>query len=353
LVPTQEAPVRRIGTLGLIAYHDVRTIESVSPTRLRLVLHQITAALAAGRDPMAEPWLAPIGYDPGRPLAQRLARLSLLNLSDPVKAQLVADPLFNALLASPAGLLVVGRNLINYIRGQLADGGAVLNQTDQSGLGPLRQSRTIGQLVRSRIEWAAAEFDAIAADVRALLDAPAPDPREARIELRRLTLRWSEAMQKLAAVASLNLTDDGRPDIPVLTRRLLPDAWKVNAVLSAPMALDRTGAAPRASTSTTNWSRSTQLSSRVRPPNRPLAPTLNDASHLGCDSPSVLLESSLRSPAVGHQRPVASRLRFLAWRKLPQSTQRRWPPGWSARVPPPRPRAWTYCWCLRGRTCGT
>ncbi len=276
LVPAREAPVRRAGALSLVSHHDLRTIVPVAAGPLQVTLHRIAAALGRGKNPLDEAPLAGIGYHPQQPLAQRLARLALLNLSQGARDQLAADPLFTALLASPllaealfaasgaeqqfflntcaaaainqevlervptiAGLLSVGRRVVELIEAEHARGGPALALPDRGDLGRLRRGRTIGQTLRSRIDRATTEFNAITAHAHALLAQPTPDPAAARQRLQQLTLRWSKAMQKLSGVVSPGQTDAGLSDVPVLTRMLIPGAWTASTWLAAPLGLDR------------------------------------------------------------------------------------------------------------------
>ncbi len=313
LVPSRETPVRRPGRRR---YHDVRVIESVSPIRLRSVLTQLAVELVGGRDPMAEPGLASIGYRPGQPAAERLARLALLNLGDQVRARVATDPLFGALLASPlltealfaasgaeeqfflntctvaavdqillaqvptiAGLLIAGRNLVAWVQDRVTGGTGALHLPDRTGLGPLRRPRTIGELAQARIRQATAEFNAIGAAVTTLLATPGLDSRTGGQQLRALTERWSRVMQKLGGVVMLGQTD-GQPDIPVLTRRIVRDTWELSLVLAGPTGVDRyrrraTGIRPHDYLIPIN----SQLAARALEPARSLAPRLASADH--------------------------------------------------------------------------
>ena len=253
---------------------EPQLVEIVSANRLVDLLRQISGALASGRDPLGV--LAGTGYRADEPLGARLARLALLNLTEPARTRLADDPLFNELLGSAlldealfaasgaealffvntgvvaavdqvllarvptiAGLLVAGRELVSWLEGQVAQLSAgVLELPDRSGPWRLHRARTVGELVRWRIERARAEFDAIASQARAVL--ALRDRGAAGEPLQALTRRWSEAMHKLAGVAAVG-GDSGSPQVPVLTRRLVPDLPWLSRMLAAPLQVDRSG----------------------------------------------------------------------------------------------------------------
>ncbi len=259
---------------SLVPVRWPRAVELVSANRLVDLLRQISGALASGRDPLDV--LAGAGYRADEPLGARLARLALLNLTEPARRRLANDRLFNEFLRSAllgealfaasgaealffvntgvvaavdqvllgrvptiAGLLAVGRELVDWLEGQVAllPACGVLELPDRSGLGPLRQTRTIDDLVRSRIRRARAEFDDIAAKAAAILT----DREQVGRRLRELTRQWSEAMHKLGGVAALG-GDDGSPQVPVLTRRPVRDLPWLSRMLAAPLQeLDRSG----------------------------------------------------------------------------------------------------------------
>ena len=258
------------GAVLAVVVNDLLLMASLVPVRagraaglvnagwLGYLLEQIGEALAPGGDSLADPLevvLAGTGYRADDRLGKRLARLALLNLTEGVREQVAADPLFGLLLDSPllgealfgaggapeqffrntgavaavdrvlagrvptiAGLLVVGRNVEAWLRdraGQLPAGGGVLGEADQAGLGPLRAPRTIGELVQSRIAEAADQLADIEADAAAVLGLGNREVAGAR--LRVLTARWARAMHKLGGVAAV-AGESGSPQVPVLTR---------------------------------------------------------------------------------------------------------------------------------------
>jgi hypothetical protein len=240
LVPVWRTPAHQAASPGQAAREGLRPAGLISPHRLAYLLRGISEGLAGGRDPLAAPVLAGASYQADAPLAVRLARLALLNLSESARQRLAADPLFGRLLNSRllgdalsaasgaeeqffsdtgpvaavdqvllsrmptiAGLLMVGRDLVSGLQGQAAGGGGLLQAT--------------------------VEFAAIAAEADAVLDAQALDPGEAGERLRELTPRWAEAMRTLDEAAppgpgraiGIDLDDDLAPvnvqlDWPVL-----------------------------------------------------------------------------------------------------------------------------------------
>ena len=253
---------------------EARAGELVSANMLAELLRQVSGAVETGRDPVGV--LAGTGYRADEPLGARLARLALLNLAEPARTLLAGDPLFTRLLGSDllgealfaatgeelffvntgvvaavdqvllarvptiAGLLVAGRDLVSRLEGQAAQLPAgVLELPDRSGVWRLHQARTVGELVRWRLEQARARFEVIAAEVQEVLDLG--DRAVAGKRLRALTRRWSEAMHKLGGVAAAG-GDSGSPQVPVLTKRLFLDMPRLSLLLAAPLQVaDRPG----------------------------------------------------------------------------------------------------------------
>ena len=173
------------------------------------LLAAVADDVQAGRDPMEQgsvSGLAEIGYARRQPLAQRLARLALLNLSSDMRRSLCVDGLFDTLLHSDllveamragggvdqavflqtgrvvavnqvvraqvptiAGLLVVGRQLTEVIQQLLVDlqGTPMLKRVDRRGFP--RSRRTYPQLVEQYLARAERRFTEIESGVEAVL----------------------------------------------------------------------------------------------------------------------------------------------------------------------------------------
>ena len=279
LVPVWETQARGAGTPGVAARPGAGAVELVSPRVLVEVLREVSQGLDEGRGPLAGPLLAGTGYRAGDPLAVRLARLGLVNLRGPVRAKVAADPLFGLLLGSPllgeallaaggaqeqffvntgavvavdqvlagrvptiAGLLVAGREVAGWLEARVAEvpaGGGVLERRDRAGLGPARPGRSVGELVRWRAGRARAEFDAIAAEVLAVLDL-AGEGGAAAGRLAVLVRRWGRVMEKLGGVLAV-AGGSAAARVPVLTRRLGRDGSRVSGMLPVAQRLDRPG----------------------------------------------------------------------------------------------------------------
>ena len=215
----------------------------VSPRRLASMLREISDELAADRDPLAAPALAGTGYQADEPLAVRLARLALVNLSNPARTRLAGDPLFQRMLTSPllgAALFAASGTDEQFLA--CADGSAAADQVLLARVptiaGLLLAGRERMKRLRGRegvgggaLAEAAAEFAAIATAAETVLDEPGDDPGAASGRLGMLTLRWAEAMRKLEAGAP----ESGRPGARVTGADVDDQLAAVNRQLTWPL----------------------------------------------------------------------------------------------------------------------
>ncbi|HVQ94598.1 MAG TPA: hypothetical protein VMU51_26415 [Mycobacteriales bacterium] len=255
-----DAPPR---TRLLSALHDLITSSSLRPTQtaddghrtvqvvpldvLDRALVHIRHDLDAGRDPFVGV-LAHLGYEPTQPLAERLARLSLLNLTPDARAALMqrpvdrvfASPLLPLMMLAVNGtdgrqylntggaaainqnvrsraatipaLLLTGRSLADQIERQLDD----MVSARHPALGePDRPGRTLRDLVRDAVAEARREFNRIESGMVSLLDdAPRLQTTARWRSLARLVSQWDDAMQGLSTVVD---PTNGISGIPIAT----------------------------------------------------------------------------------------------------------------------------------------
>ncbi len=267
-VPTRTRRVKVRNNLIPSHRHDLRELTTLTPRRAAQVLARLETELRLGQSPPGT--LASIEYDSRQPMAQRSARLALLNLWPQARAELLSDPLFRQLLDHPqllwearfaavgaeeqyflstcvpatvnqhlrsqaptiAGLLLIGRALAQTINNQLAAANnPLLERFDR-----LRDRRTVRELIVSRVRDAQQQFDELEITAHALLIDSRSLP-QAQLTLRQLTLRWSRTMQKLSPLLLAGVKE--LRSVAVLTPKLISDQWVLSTFVSPQALLDR------------------------------------------------------------------------------------------------------------------
>ena len=227
-----------------------RTVPVVSGARLVQVLRDVADDLTAGRDPMvagkgSRSPLAVIGDDQSRPVAERLARLALLNLDPAVAAGVARNEMFGRLLGSgladealyatsgveqPLALQTKSlapvsravRGQVPTIIGLVAVGQRMVDEI-AARLGHHESARE--SVVSARHEFTRIEAGAREVVERFEVDG---DRKAARRALDALTTRWRVATLKLPADVSavLSATDCARAAETALASPLL-SGWVV------------------------------------------------------------------------------------------------------------------------------
>ncbi|WP_447002022.1 toxin glutamine deamidase domain-containing protein [Saccharothrix isguenensis] len=268
LVPSRERAVPDNSRLRLGDVRERVVVQPITVDRLRQVLVDISVNLDRGVDPFHADGstVEGIRFDPAESTPQRFARLGLVDLNAEGRAAVQDDALFQLLLDNPAalvdslfgatghdeqhfmntcaaaavntvlrgkvpttaGLLVVGRGVVERVLEELHSA-----PPDELAARDRTFGRTVGDMVRTRIDDANRQFDSIESRARELATANHSDP-SARREWANLTKQWGRTMQKLAAVLDLK---NGQP--PVLTRKVIPGAWELSIPLLLPVGLDR------------------------------------------------------------------------------------------------------------------
>ncbi|MFI0467239.1 hypothetical protein ACH347_24445 [Saccharopolyspora sp. 5N102] len=271
LVPVRESASGSLAGLDHAAVQRRSAVRVLTPNRTESVLVEIAKSLKSWIDPFDAAWsaLEHSGYRPDDGLPQRLIQLSLVNLTPQARLQLRGDALFQRLLSredalvesmfasgghdeqrflatclasvantevlgkvpTTAGLLLVGRNLVDQVRALIdnppAKWAGVLDERDQIF------GRTIHELVSDRLAEATEAFDDIERRASELIDSGNRNP-DAWAEL---SQRWGRTMQKLSVVVD---PSQGPDSIPVLTNKLIGGHWGWSAGVSALlMVLDR------------------------------------------------------------------------------------------------------------------
>ncbi|MEV0084490.1 hypothetical protein [Saccharopolyspora sp. NPDC050642] len=271
LVPVRESAPGSLAGVDHAAVHQRSAVRVLTPNRLTAVLVEIAKNLKSWSDPFDAAWstLEHSGYRPDDGLPQRLAQLSLVNLTPQARLRLRGDVLFQRLLSSEdalvesmfasgghdeqrflatclasvanmevlgkvpttAGLLLVGRNLADEVRALIdnppAQWAQVLDERDQIF------GRTIRELVSDRLDEAAEVFDDIERRASELIDSDTRNP-DAWAEL---SQQWGRTMQKLSVVVD---PSQGPDSTPVLTTKLISGHWGWSAGISALlMVIDR------------------------------------------------------------------------------------------------------------------
>jgi hypothetical protein len=260
LVPAQEERHRQKRTFGATAVYDRRAVEVMSLDRLIALLQDVSLAAGLKGDVFTDAdSVKGIRYKKADTLAARMATLSLVNMKQAARQGLQDDPFFQALLKSPAlgdfmmassgadeqvflntcatsavsqqvlgqvttlaGLLLVGRNIADRVEAQAQGEGANLDQTERKRF---KEKRTIRDLATTRVAEARAEFRAVQTEAQDI----ATSGRHDVGALKALTKRWSRQVQKLAGVIDLS---GGTSSVPVLSKKVVPDAWMASAALS-------------------------------------------------------------------------------------------------------------------------
>ncbi len=252
----------------------------VSGARLAPVLRAVADDLAAGRDPMvasegSRSPLAVIRYDPSRPVAERLARLALLNLDRAVASDVARNDVFDRLLGcglaaeallaaggaeqrmflrttgvaavnqlvraqtpTIAGLVSVGRGFIAELETRLdalaQAGHPVLGRIERRGWP--RARRTVDQMARTYLWSAKKKLSAIEAAAQTVVTRfeQDGDRAAARGALGELTRRWSAATQKLSVLSVLHerAPASALNGLAVLRRQLFPQAPGVSRAMA-------------------------------------------------------------------------------------------------------------------------
>ncbi|MDG4765065.1 hypothetical protein O7632_13290 [Solwaraspora sp. WMMD406] len=233
LLAVTAVPTRR--SQPTVGDHDnLDEIVSLTPPRATEVLNDLAMEVAfPDITPGRAGILESIGYDSRQPLAQRLARLALLNLHPDSRSQLARDGLFLDMLNSPllwearyagvvgtaqpaldpvlavhdaqvrtqmptiASVVWLGRSVTETVEARLSNVHATLASN-----GPDRQP------VERWVVQARTTFDEIENDVRALISDP-PEGGEAQARLEALTERWSQTMQAMPLPLHADDDSDG------------------------------------------------------------------------------------------------------------------------------------------------
>ncbi|TWP43189.1 hypothetical protein FKR81_42820 [Lentzea tibetensis] len=271
LVPSREQDFRDNSKLSFGSVRDRKTVQPLSVDKLQQVLSDIAVNVMAGRDPfdVAGSTVQGIDYRPDLPLPQKMALLGLTNLTADARGALQNDELFQTLLRNPtaltdslfgatghdeqrfmstcvaaatntevrgkvptvAGLLMVGNGVIERVEQQLDTTPIELLGKKDRPFG-----RTIREMAQKRVDDAKTVFQQIKTKAKALAEADVSTPA-VREQWAELSTQWGRTMQKLAAVTTLNPAD-GHP-LPVLTKKVLPGAWKLSVPAALPLAFDR------------------------------------------------------------------------------------------------------------------
>lgn len=258
LVPAREERHRQRRTFGATSVYARRAIEVMSVNKLIALLRDVSVAATVDEDVFTgADSLKGIRYRAADSLAARMAKLSLVNMKEAARRQLEDDEFFQALVASPAlsdvlmassgadeqqflntcaasavnqqvlgqvstlaGLLLVGRTIADRVEGRAHGAGA--QQTERKMFG---KKRTMQELAVKRVTEARREFDAIQTQALQIVTSGG----KPLAGLVALTRRWSRQMQKLAGVLDLS---GGTSSVPVLSKKVVPEAWLASAVLS-------------------------------------------------------------------------------------------------------------------------
>ncbi|TDD42211.1 scabin-related ADP-ribosyltransferase [Saccharopolyspora elongata] len=271
LVPVRETAPAGLAGLDHAAVRQRFAVRALTPDRLETALAEIAKNLESWSDPFETDFssLQHTDYQPEAGLPQRLAQLSLANLTPQARPKLRDSDLYQRLLGdedalvdsmfaagghdtqhflctctaaalnaevlgkvpTTAGLLLVARNLADQVAQRIADPAKerahLLDERDQLF------GRTIRELVSDRVQEARREFDDIERRALELIDSGRRDPGA----WADFNQRWGRSMQKLSVVMD---PSQGPDSIPVLTNALFPGHWGWSVGISALlMVLDR------------------------------------------------------------------------------------------------------------------
>lgn len=258
LIPVHERKRKR----GLLkARYDRMSIEAISPNKLSDTLAQIASQMAAGGDIEETQALKGTGLDKGDTVAQRMLKMSLINMKETARQQMNDNPLFQIILtgsnimevmmassgsidqrflntcaaaavtqqiqsqvSSIIGLLEVGRAMTKSIERQVDkepnEHNKLGEKVKKRGFG---KKHTVKSLALKRVNDARTAFDKIQSDAQKILT---KSPVQVE-KLQKLTQRWSRVMQKLAGVAEV---DKGEAHVPVLSKNRVKGHWNAGAV---------------------------------------------------------------------------------------------------------------------------
>ncbi len=244
---------------GASKEHERYAVQPLSPARLKSLLQEIVIATGARQDLEETDSLAGLQSGNAEPIAQRMAKLSLANLTRDARSSLLNDPLMQALLNSPqlatimmassgpdeqrfmstcttaavnqhvlsqvstiAGLLAIGRKTIEAVTEQMTIHAARLQEVQKSKV--FRSDDTVEKVAMRRMAEAEQVFAVIRAQAMLLARAGGAPNFEAWHDL---TRAWSRTMQKLAPLT--DLSEGG--DTPVLSNKMVKDQWMGSAVV--------------------------------------------------------------------------------------------------------------------------
>ena len=233
--------------LGKKQFFDRAAVEVISPEMLLKALKQIALKTAAKEDASAG-----IAFSGQESLAQRMLKLSLLNVKEQARKELQQDPLFQSILSSPevlkvmlassggleqdflntcaavavnqdvlkrvgsiAGLLQIGRATATHIETMIKSmqkSNALKKQLAQQA----KKSTSMESYYLNRVNTARSAFDIIEQKAKALVLAKQVD----LAGLQALTHDWNRQMQRLAAVIAV--VDPQK--LPTLTEKK-PEDW--------------------------------------------------------------------------------------------------------------------------------
>ncbi len=265
LIPSRKTEQkRRIGSSRFTR----QAFGGLSPARVISTLIQIDQQVVAGGKAKKTEALQGLKFGDDESVAQRLMKMSLINALPTARGAMQGDKLYQAIFDSPdivaivmgssggaieqqflntcttsainqavegqvmgiAGLLQVGRSLVDHILDQVADD-ANAELLERKAKGLIRR-QTVKQLALQRTMKARLSFAEIESQATAIVQ---KDPVDVDA-LRGLTRVWSREMQKLSALADLSVKIR---KLPVLTKKSVNEQWGLSAFLAAGKGFDR------------------------------------------------------------------------------------------------------------------
>lgn len=259
LIPTSQQEHKQ--KIGRTRYTRL-TAQVITIDRLVDILVQLAQQAAMGDEATEARSLAGIDFDDRDSVAQRMLKLSLVNMTKVARQNLQGNTLFKNMLASPdimsviigsrgvfeqdflntcaaasinkevqvnasnlASLLIVGRGVTNYIERELSDS----KHSDQISKTHKRTAKfqriTLDQHARKRIDDARHAFDEMEEEASKIVT-----QRPVNVgELQALMNRWSRIMQKLSAITDF---EKGGKSVPVLSKKRVKEHWMTSAVVA-------------------------------------------------------------------------------------------------------------------------